>query len=154
MEKITLNIKDILQLEQEISGYTNPETNEIIYKGFIKLHLPTLLKYELMDLIEVLIKEKKKVDEIKNSLIEKYGEKNEQGIPVVKMVENLLDNDGKVVSQRFNPKYLELDKEFGDFLINTEKEIEYPVITKDDLRKAGNTKDNYKILFKLIKKDA
>ena len=33
-----------------------------------------------------------------------------------------------------------------------EKEIEYPNITVDDLKNIGETKDNYQVLFKLIKK--
>jgi hypothetical protein len=33
-----------------------------------------------------------------------------------------------------------------------EKEFEYPDITKDDLKNIGETKDNYQVLFKLIKK--
>jgi hypothetical protein len=51
-----------------------------------------------------------------------------------------------------NPKYLEFDKEYGT-LLSQEKEIEYPEITKDDLRDAGKTNDQYKVLFKLIKKE-
>jgi hypothetical protein len=51
-----------------------------------------------------------------------------------------------------NPKYLEFDKEYGT-LLNQEKEIEYPEITKDDLREAGKTNDQYIVLFKLIKKE-
>ena len=33
-----------------------------------------------------------------------------------------------------------------------EKEIQYHEITKDDLKNAGQTTDNYKVLFKIIKK--
>jgi hypothetical protein len=37
--------------------------------------------------------------------------------------------------------------------MNTEKEIEYPEITKEDLKEAGKSNDDYKLLFKLIRKD-
>jgi uncharacterized protein (DUF433 family) len=38
-------------------------------------------------------------------------------------------------------------------LLNQEIEIEYPEITKEDLKDAGKTKDKYQVLFKLIKKE-
>ena len=36
---------------------------------------------------------------------------------------------------------------------NQDKEIEFPEITKEDLKGAGKSKDKYQILFKLIKKE-
>ena len=46
MEKITLKLGDILQLESEINGYVDRETNEVIYEGFSKQNLSIILKYE------------------------------------------------------------------------------------------------------------
>ena len=152
MEKITLTIKDILQLEQELNGSVNADTKEVIYNGFIKQNLPIFLKYQLADLCGTLSAEKKVVDELRNDLIRKYGEAGENGIIMVNMMEEVKDEDGKVIGQKFNPKYLELDKEFSEFVLNTVKEIEYPEITEEDLKKIGDSKDDYKLIFKLVKK--
>ena len=47
MEKITLRLGDILQLESEINGFNNPETNDVIYNGFLKQNLSVILKYDV-----------------------------------------------------------------------------------------------------------
>lgn len=59
MEKLTLKLGDVLQLGHELNGLTNPETGERIYEGFLNQNLSIILKYELTDLGEFLIKEKK-----------------------------------------------------------------------------------------------
>jgi hypothetical protein len=151
MEKISLKLGDILQLESEINGYTNPNTGEQVLKGFLKQNLSIILKYELSELGEILSKERKKVESLRDELIQKYGEADDNGGVMVKMYNEEKDSDGNVITAVINPKYVEFDKEYGT-LLNQEKEIEHPEITKDDLKDAGNTKDDYKILFKLIKK--
>ena len=152
MEKISLKLGDILQLESEINGYTNPNTGEQVLKGFLKQNLSIILKYELSELGEMLSKERKKVESLRDELIQKYGEADDNGGVMVKMYDEEKDDDGNVLTAVLNPKYLEFDKEYGT-LLNQEKEIEYPEITKDDLREAGKTNDQYKVLFKLIKKE-
>ena len=74
MEKITLKLGDILQLESEINGFTNTETGKPVYEGFIKQNLSIMLKYELTELSELLTKERKKVEGLRDDLIKKYGE--------------------------------------------------------------------------------
>jgi hypothetical protein len=71
---------------------------------------------------------------------------------MVKMYNELKDEEGNVTGKVVNPKYVEFDKEYGT-LLNQEIEIEYPEITKEDLKDAGKTKDKYLVLFKLIKKE-
>ena len=151
MEKISLKLSDVLELESEINGFVNPQTGDEIFKGFIKQNLSIVLKYELKELGEVLKIEKAKIEELRNELISKYGESDESGFISVRMYDEVKDQEGKVTSMKFNEKYLEFDKEYAT-LLEKEKEIEYPEITKDDLRKAGDTKDDYRVLFKLIKK--
>ena len=151
MEKISLKLSDVLELESEINGFVNPQTGEEIFKGFIKQNLSIVLKYELKELGEVLKLEKTKIEELRNELISKYGESDDSGFMSVRMYDEVKDQEGKVTSMKFNEKYLEFDKEYAT-LLEKEKEIEYPEITKDDLRKAGDTKDDYRVLFKLIKK--
>jgi hypothetical protein len=92
------------------------------------------------------------VEELRDELILKYGEDNGKGGIMVKMFNELVDEQGNVTGRTFNESYLKFEAEYNP-LLDQEKEIEYPEITKEDLKKAGDTKDNYQILFKLIKKE-
>ena len=152
MEKITLKLGDILQLESEINGYVDRETNEVIYEGFSKQNLSIILKYELSDLSTILKGERTKIDSLRDELIKKYGEDDGKGGIMVKMKNEVKDEEGNITGYVVNPKYLEFDNEYGT-LLNQEIEIEYPEITKQDLKDAGKTKDKYLVLFKLIKKE-
>jgi hypothetical protein len=152
MEKITLKLGEVLQLGHEINGLTNPETGEQIYEGFLNQNLSIILKYELTDVGEFLTKERKKIESLRDELIKKYGSEI-NGSMAVKMYLETKDNDGNVIQTVINPQYVEFDKEYGT-LLNQEIEIEHPEITKDDLKDAGKTKDQYRVLFKLIKKGA
>ena len=151
MEKIKLKLGDILQLDSEINGFTNPETGEVVYHGFIRQEISIILKYELGEMSDGLIVERKRIDSLRDELVKKYGTPENGGI-VVKMYNDVKDEEGNIIGKEVNPKYIEFDDEYST-LLNQEKEIEYPTITKDDLKEAGKTKDNYKVLFKLIKKD-
>ena len=93
-----------------------------------------------------------KVDSLRGELIKKHGEDDGKGGIMVKMyINEIKDENDKVIGGDINPKYLEFDKEYGT-LLNQDKEIEYPEITKEDLKEAGKSKDKYQVLFKLIKK--
>jgi hypothetical protein len=152
MEKITLRLGDILQLESEINGFVNPETGKQVYEGFIKQNLSIMLKYELTELSEFLTKERKKVETLRDELIKKYGTEDGNGGILVKMFDDTKDDEGNIISSKYNENYLKFDEEYST-LLNTEKEVEYPDITKEDLKEAGKSNDNYKVLFKLIKKE-
>jgi hypothetical protein len=151
MDKITLKLGDVLQLESEINGYTEPQSGEQIYEGFSKQNLSIILKYELSDFSATLKGERSKVDALRDDLIKKYGEEDGNGGIMVKMRNEVKDEEGNVTGSVINPKYIEFDKEYG-VLLNQEIELEYPEITKEDLKDAGKTKDKYHVLFKLIKK--
>lgn len=151
MDKITLKLGDVLQLESEINGYVDPQSGEQIYEGFSKQNLSIILKYELSDFSTTLKNERSKVELLRDELIKKYGEEDGNGGIMVKMRNEVKDEEGNVTGTIINPNYLEFDKEYG-VLLNQEIEIEYPEITKEDLKDAGKTKDKYQVLFKLIKK--
>jgi hypothetical protein len=150
MNKKTLTLGEIRQLGDEINGLLNKENGSVIYEGFLNQKISVLLKYELTDLSEFLEKEKSKIESIKDELILKYGVQDDRG---TKLEMWLIDKDdeGKIISKKLNPKYIEFDEEMSKLMM-VEKEIEYPDITKDDLKNIGETKDNYQVLFKLIKK--
>jgi hypothetical protein len=150
MEKLTLKLGDVLQLGHELNGLTNPDTGERIYEGFLNQNLSIILKYELTDLGEFLIKERKKIEGLRDELIKKHGTEI-NGSVAVKMYLEEKDSEGNVIGNVINPKYVEFDNEYN-LLLNQEIEIEYPEISKEDLKDAGKTKDQYRVLFKLIKK--
>jgi hypothetical protein len=152
MDKITLKLGDVLQLESEINGYVDPQSGEQIYEGFSKQNLSIILKYELSDFSATLKSERSKVEALRDDLIKKHGEEDANGSIMVKMRNEVKDEEGNVTGTVINPKYIEFDKEYGT-LLNQEIEIEYPEITKEDLKDAGKTKDKYLVLFKLIKKE-
>ena len=150
MAKTSLTIDQILQLDAEINGFTNPQSNEVIYEPFSKQPLSILLKYELKEFSERLKSEREKVDGLRNELIEKYGEKTEDG--GIQITPTIEEKKGKKTETVKNPKYVEFITEYNK-LLQKEIELEHPEITKDDLRDAGKTKDQYDILFRLVKKD-
>ena len=152
MLKIKLKLGEILQLESEINGLVNQESGKIIYEGFLKQNLSIILKYGLNELSELLKNERKKVEVLRDELIKKYGEENNEGGIFVKMYDEIEDEEGNVIGKKFNEKYLKFEEEYSVFL-NVEKEIEYPEITKEDLKDSGKSNDDYRILFKLIRKD-
>ena len=152
MEKITLKLGDVLQLESEINGYIEPQTGEQVFEGFSKQNLSIILKYELSDFSTELKGERTKVEALRDELIKKYGEEDGNGGVLVKMYNEVKDDEGNVTGKVVNPQYIEFDNEYG-VLLNQEIEIEYPEITKEDLKDAGKKKDKYQVLFKLIKKE-
>jgi hypothetical protein len=143
-----LTIDQVLQLDAEINGFQNPQSGEVIYEGFNKQPLSILLKYELSELSQRLKDEREKVDELRNELIKKYGEEDEQGITIAPTIEQ---KNGKKTETVQNPKYVEFVNEYNT-LLTKEIEIDHPEITKDDLKDAGKSQDQYVILFKLVKK--
>lgn len=150
MNKTKLTLGEIRQLGDEINGLLNKENGSVIFEGFLNQKISILLKYELTDLSEFLEKEKLKIESIKDELILKYGVQDEKGTKLDMWLIDK-DNEGKIISKKLNPNYIQFDEEMGKLMM-VEKEIEYPDITKDDLKNIGETKDNYQVLFKLIKK--
>lgn len=151
MEKVKLSLKDALQLESELNGLVNQQTGEIIYEGFLKQNLSIIKKYELKETVDFLQNERKKVNELKDELIKKHGEDDGKGGLMVKTFDEVLDDKGNVIGRKYNEKYLAFDKEYAELLKN-EIEFEMSEVTKEDLIRAGETQDDYIILFKLVKK--
>ena len=150
MNKITLNLGDIKQLCDEINGSVNTENGMVYYEGFLNQNISVLLKYELSELGEYLEKEKIKIEKIKDELILKYGEAGVNGFMLSKFIVEK-DIEGNITSKIQNPKYELFESEMNK-LLSVEKEFEFPNIAKEDLIDIGKTKDNYIVLFRLIKK--
>jgi hypothetical protein len=150
MEKITLTLADVLDLEGEINGLINNETGQVIYEGFRKQNLNIILKYDINTFGEVLKNEVKSIDAIRDELVIKYG-KEKDGTTMVSMYEEEKDDEGNVISKKYAKNFIEFNNEFNTLLTSKTKEFDVPTITKEDLKNAGQTKDDYRVLFKLIK---
>ena len=111
MEKITLKLGDVLQLESEINGYIEPQTGEQVFEGFSKQNLSIILKYELSDFSTELKGERTKVEALRDELIKKYGEEDGNGGVLVKMYNEVKDDEGNVTGKVVNPQYIEFDNE-------------------------------------------
>lgn len=151
MAKKTLKLGEILQLESEINGLVNPQNGKEIFIGFRKHKLSLKTKYWLTELGDRLLGERKSVETLRDEIIQKHGEDDGKGgIQIAMFIEQKDEND-VVISREINPKYIEFQQEYND-LLGEEKEIEYTPLTIEDLDNAGDTTDDYSILFQLVSK--
>jgi uncharacterized membrane protein YheB (UPF0754 family) len=140
MSQITLKLNEILTLEAELNGFTNPQTGEKVLEGFLKEKLNLATKYRLTKLSEELKKEKAILDGLRDDLIKEYGTE-ENGQISIQMFED--KEQGKI-----NPKFVEFQSKYTE-LLDEEKSIDYTPLTISDLDKIESN-ENYSILFKLI----
>jgi hypothetical protein len=152
MEKITLKLSEFYQLDAELNGIVNPSTGEKLSKGLLSEKVKLTTKYWLTDLSKKTIVEKEAIELVKNDLIKKYGETDEQGNISIPFYTNIVkDEEGNTVSQEFNPKMNEFQDEFNALLEET-REIEHKGFKLEELESIESA-ENYPIFFKLIKVD-
>jgi len=141
---ITLSLSEVLALEAELNGLVNPSSGEVIIEGFLKEKLSLGDKYWLEKLATKLASEKKLIDKLRNELIEKFGEKNEDGQFAIMP---FLDTEEEGVQEQ-NPKFAEFQKEFSE-LLSQEKEISYRPLPFDALNKI-ESETAYSMIFKIV----
>jgi ribosomal protein L2 len=143
MEKIKLSLAELLTLEAELNGFTNPQTGEVIISGFLKEKLNLATKYWLTKLSDKLTSKKKTIETLRDELIKKFGEEKEGSIGI----ETFLDEE----KTKVNPKFVEFQDEWAK-LLSEEEEIEYNPISVADLEKI-DSESNYNLVFKLVKEN-
>jgi hypothetical protein len=126
MNKKKLTLGEIINLEAEINGVTNPQTGEVLLKGLLGENINLVIKYRLTKLAESLASDKKTLDDMRNDLIKKYGEEDAKGNI---SVETHLDK----AKTQINPKFEEFVKEYNTLLAE-QKEIDFPSITLEDIK--------------------
>ncbi len=141
MAQIELSLAEILTLEAELNGFTDPQTNQRVVEGFLKEKLNLATKYRLSKLASELVKEKEILDKLKTELIKEYGEERENGNITVEMFED-------EAKTKINPKFIELQQRYVE-LLDEKKEIEYTPLSISELESV-TTNDNYVVLFKLV----
>ena len=149
MEKITLKLHEVYELNLELKGSINQQTGEVIRKGILDEKLSISVKYWLDKLSSKLKKEIDAIEKLKEESIKKLGVADEEGnysIPL-RINEKFNDKD-ELLSYDVNPTFLEYQAEFEQ-LINQEVEIEYNAINLEDINIQSEVYP--RILFKLTK---
>lgn len=138
MEKIKLTLGQVLELDAELNGYINQQTEEKVLDGFLKQNISMLVRYRMSTLINNVAAEKATIDKMRDELVTKHGDQTEAGYNVVLRLE----------SGEINPKFLDFQREYSEILTET-TEIEYKPLSPKDIEEVVTT-DNYNILLKLI----
>jgi len=149
MEKITLKLHEVYELNLELKGSINQQTGEVIRKGILDEKISISVKYWLDKLSSKLKKEIDVVEKLKEEIIKKLGILDEQGnysIPL--RINEKFDDKGESLSYDVNPSFLEYQSEF-EKLINQEVEIEFYPINIEDINVQSEVYP--RILFKLTK---
>jgi hypothetical protein len=151
MQKVTLKIYEILALDVELNGYTDPQTGKLLAEGILSKDLKLTIKYWLSDLSDKVAKEKDKVSKLREEIIKKFGTQDEKGGVYIPMyINQVLDEQGKMVSGDVNPAYDNFQKEY-QLLLEETVEVEYKELKLSDLEGIA-LKDTPKVFFKLIAK--
>jgi hypothetical protein len=145
MSKKKLSLGEIINLEAEINGVTNPQTGEVLLKGLLGENINLVIKYRLTKLVESLASDKKTLDDMRNDLVKKYGESDGKGNI---SVEPHLDK----AKTQINPKFEEFAKEYNT-LLSEQKEIDFPTITLQDIKDVKG-EGFYGTFLKLITEEA
>jgi hypothetical protein len=149
MQNTTLQLGQILQLEAEVNGVINTQTGEVVSKGLLKEVLKFKTKYWLMQLSDDLVEEKKKIEAVRDQLVKELGEEDETGaISLPVFINEVQDEEGKVVSREVNPKFLDFQEKFNELLAET-KEVAHGKFLLEDFE-AVESAEVYPVFFKLI----
>jgi hypothetical protein len=150
MEKSSLKLHEYYTLEAELNGVVNQQTGQVVSKGLLGEKIKLTTKYWLTDLAKKAVAEKEAVEKIKEELIKKHGETDEQGGISIPMYINIVtDEEGQIVSREVNPKFVEFQNEFNA-LLDEEREVEHNAFKLEEFESVESDA-NYQVFFKLIK---
>jgi hypothetical protein len=125
MAKITLKLYEFYSLEAELNGVIDQQTGQKVSNGLLLERLKVTTKYWLQELAKKAAAEKEACEAIRQDLIKKYGEEDEQGnIAIQQFINVVKDTDGKPVSGDINPKFIEFQTEWNNFL-NEDKDLDF-----------------------------
>jgi hypothetical protein len=149
MKKISLKLLEFYNLDSELNGVTNQQTGEKVSKGLLSEKLKLTTKYWLTELSKKVLAEKTSVESLKEDLIKKHGEADENGnIGIQMYLDVVKDEDGKIIDGKPNPKFIEFQNDFNT-LLQEEKELEYKPINLSELESI-ESEGNYPTFFKLV----
>lgn len=146
--KTVLTIGEIYALEAEINGIVDQKTGEKTFKGLLVNPLNMKDRFWLTELLESIAPHKKRVDELKNELILKFGE-DEEGVEgkSLKMFHDVTQEDGSVVKE-INPKFIEFNNDMNALFSET-KTVEHREFNIEAFD--FKTDETYPVFFKILK---
>jgi hypothetical protein len=152
MEKVSLKLFEFYNLEAELNGLVNQQNGEVISKGLLNEKIKLTTKYWLTDLYKKVSEQKQAVEKLKEDLIKKYGDTDDQGnISIPTYINVIKDENDKIVSGDVNPKFVEFQNSFNT-LLQEERDLEYKPLPLEDFESVESDA-NYTTFFKLIKVD-
>lgn len=152
MEKTKLKLFEFYNLDAELNGVVNQQSGEVISKGLLSEKIKFTTKYWVTDLANKAKAEKATCETIKEELIKKYGDADDQGnISISAFINVEKDEQGNIVSGEPNPKFQEFQTEWTS-LLNEDKEVEHKEFKLEDFEDV-ESEGYYQTFFKLIKVD-
>ena len=150
MEKVTLELHEFYALDAELNGVVNQQTGETVSKGLLAEKIKLTTKYWLSDLSKKVVTEKESVEKLKEELIKKHGEADDNGSVSIPMYVNIVtDEEGEITSREVNPKFVEFQNDFNT-LLKESREIEHKEFKLDDFENV-ESEGVYVTFFKLVK---
>lgn len=152
MTKTVIKLQELFQLDVEINGFVNQETNERVLTGLLDETISMSTRYWLLELNEKIAVKRGIVNKLREDLIRKHGTEDEQGNVVIPTyINELIDDETKeVVSREINPSYTAFQNEFSE-LLNEDCELEHHSFQLDEFKNV-TTQNRYIVIFKLIQK--
>ena len=149
MKKISLKLLEFYNLDSELNGVTNQQTGEKVSKGLLSEKLKLTTKYWLTELSKKVATEKSSVESLKEDLIKKHGDVDENGNIGIQMYLDIVkDEDGNIIDGKPNPKFIEFQNDFNT-LLQEKKELEYKPVNLSELESI-ESEGNYPTFFKLV----
>ena len=150
MEKVTLELHEFYALDAELNGVVNQQTGETVSKGLLAEKIKLTTKYWLSDLSKKVVTEKESVEKLKEELIKKHGEADDNGSVSIPMYVNIVtDEEGEITSREVNPKFVEFQNDFNT-LLKENRELEHKAFKLDEFENVESD-GIYTTFFKLIK---
>lgn len=141
MKEYSLTLAEVLALDIELNGQIDQTTGVQRFKGLLNQSLPLVAKYWLTKLSKTVADEKAKVEAIRQDLVKKYGETDEQGNVSLKIY---LDEEQTQV----NPIFVEYSKEYGT-LLNESVTIQYSPIKLSSISNIETT-ETYGVFYNFV----
>jgi hypothetical protein len=163
MNKVTLKLHEFYNLEAELNGVVNQQTGEVVAKGLLSEKIKLTTKYWLSDLVKKVSAEKQAVEALKEELIKKHGEQDENGAVSIPMYIDKVDTDGNAVTTKvkkedgqeeevtvklYNPKFIDFQNDFNA-LLQEERELEHKPFKLDEFENVESD-GVYTTFFKLV----
>jgi hypothetical protein len=147
MQSQKIKLFEFYNLDVELNGRVNQQTGQKVATGILDEKLTLVAKYWLTQLANTVKAEVSLLDAQRDELIKKYGTADEEG--GVSLAPALVETDESGVEIRKpNPKFIEFNQEFNEFL-SIEKDITYAPIKLSDIASI-ESENNYATLFKFI----